>query len=213
MLNSSCHILTSITNNGCRLSLLAAELLSLILSLSSSSTPYCEVLMPSYQFRAEKRRCFECQRIDLWRTFTSQNSFFKMIQLSPIWPCRQPIQRHIWQKKPPLHSIKMVVSICIDITIDRWCHQYYGIGTIVVAPVSSCCLASSMSTINIIIMLNIITYDQYQDYHRYHQQQQYHNWQICSAVPSIPWWSYLLLVLIHCWYIHIHNNFPSFIFT
>ena len=116
------------------------------------------------------------------------------------------------KKNPPLHSIMMVVSICIDITIDRWCHQYYGIGTIAVAPVSSCCLASSMSTINIIIMLNIITYDQYQDYHRYHQRQQYHNWQICSAVPSIPWWSYLLLVLIQCWRIHFHNNFPSFIF-
>ena len=55
-------------------------------------------------------------------------------------------------------------------------------------------------------------YPSYQGYH-HHQRQQYHNWQICSAVPSIPWWSYLLLVLIQCWHIHFHNNFPCYIFT
>ena len=104
--------------------------------------------------------------IQSWKETLSNGRFVKHIYEPQIfssksYKCHQfdhagnPF-KGTFEKKTPPHSIKAVVSICIDITIDRWCHQYYGIGTILVAPVSSCCLASSMSTINIIIMFIII---------------------------------------------------------
>ena len=152
---SSCHILTSITKNGCRLSLLAAGILSLIFSYLYLHHQHHIVRSWCHHINSELKR--DVVKWAICEAYLrAPNFLFEIIQMSPIWPCRQPIQRHIWKKNPPPHSIKAVVSICIDITIDRWCHQYYGIGTILVAPVSSCCLASSMSTINIIIMLMII---------------------------------------------------------